>query len=107
MVFILPPNPRLARSVDEEFHSETSLHLHVVDVHTAAHPHIFEKCDKEFYNKDGLQKHMADVHDQCEEDAEAEFDFDMEEKSTQIVHISPVCVSCQLRIINQNEKKTM
>ena len=28
---------------------------------------------------------MADVHDQCEEDAEAEFDFDMEGKSTQIV----------------------
>ena len=57
------------------------------------HPHTCEKCDKEFYSKDGLQKHMADVHDQCEEDAEAKFDFDMEEKSTQIVHISPVCVS--------------
>ena len=48
--------------------------------------------DKEFNSKDGLQKHMADVHDQCEEDAEAEFDFDFE-KSTQIVHISPICVS--------------
>ena len=42
------------------------------------HPHTCEKCDQEFYSKDGLQKHMADVHDQCEEDAEAEFDFDME-----------------------------
>ena len=41
-----------------------------------------EKCAKEFYSKDGLQKHMADVHDQCKEDAEAEFYFDMEEKST-------------------------
>ena len=57
------------------------------------HPHTCEKCDQEFYSKDGLQKHMADVHDQCKEDAEAEFYFDMQEKSTQIVHISPVCVS--------------
>ena len=57
------------------------------------HPHTCEKCDKEFYSKDGLQKHIAVVYDQCEEDAEAKFDFDMEEKSTQIVHISPVCVS--------------
>ena len=28
--------------------------------------------------EDCLQRHRADVHDQCEKDAEAEFDFDME-----------------------------
>ena len=65
--------PRLARSVDEEFHS---MHGHVADVHTANHPHTCEKCDKKFYSEDGLQTHIADVHDKCEEVAEAEFDFD-------------------------------
>ena len=43
------PTPRLARSVDEEFLSEDSLHGHVSDVHTATHPHACEKCDKKLY----------------------------------------------------------
>ena len=46
------PTPRLARSVDEEFHS---MHGHVADVHTANHPHTCEKYVIEFYNEDGLQ----------------------------------------------------
>ena len=70
--------PRLARSVDEEFHSEDSLHGHGADVHTATHPHACEKYDKKLYSENCLQRHRADVHDQCEKDAEAEFDFDME-----------------------------
>ena len=44
------------------FYSENSLHLHVVDVHAAAHPHTFEKCDKEFYGEDSLHGHIVDVH---------------------------------------------
>ena len=86
-------HPHIFEKCDKEFYSEDSLHGHVAGVHAAAHPQTCEKCDKEFYSKDGLKKHMAVVHDQCKEDAEAEFDLDMEEKSTQIVHISPVCVS--------------
>ena len=43
------PTPRLARSVDEEFLSEDSLHGHVSDVHTANQPHTCEKCDIEFF----------------------------------------------------------
>ena len=104
-------HPQTCEKCDKECYSKDSLQKRKVNVndqlvvsgepvleirkfeYEVTHPHTCEKCDKEFYSKDGLQKHMADVHDQCEEDAEAEFDFDMEEKSTQIVHISPVCVS--------------
>ena len=50
-----------------------------------------------------LQKHMPDIHDQCEENAEAEFDFDMEEEIyTDCAYIPSLC---QLRIKNQNIEK--
>ena len=47
---------------DKEFYNENSLHLHVVNVHTDAHPHTFEKCDKEFHSEDSLHGHVAGVH---------------------------------------------
>ena len=97
------PIPRLVRSVDEKFLSKDSLHGHVSDVHTATHPHACEKCDKKLYDEDCLQRHRADVHHQCEKDAEAEFNFDMEEEfNTDSAYIP--CL-CHLRIKNQNIEK--
>ena len=50
-----------------------------------------------------MQRHKADVHDQCEKDAEAKFDFDMEEDfNTDSAYIP--CLH-QLRIKNQNTEK--
>ena len=69
-MFILPPTPMHVRSVTKS-------------------------C-----TEDCLQRHRADVHDQCEKDAEAEFDFDMEEKfNTDSAYIP--CL-CQLRINKHN-----
>ena len=98
------PTPRLARSVDEEFLSEDSLHGHVADVHTAIHRHhACEKCDKKLYSEDYLQRHRADVHDQCEKHTEAEFDME-EEFNTDSAYIP--CL-CQLRIENKDTGKNM
>ena len=43
-------------------------------------PQTCHNCDKDFLSVDSLQIRMADVHDQCEKDAETEYDFNMEEE---------------------------
>ena len=64
LMFILPPTPKLLKSVTKSFHSEHSLHGHVAGVHTAAHPQTCEKCNKECYSKDSLHRCETIVHDQ-------------------------------------------
>ena len=68
-------------------------------------PQTCHNCDKDFLSVDSLQIRMADVHDQCEKDAETEYDFNMEEEFyTDYAYIP--CL-CQLKIKNQNNEKTM
>ena len=40
-------------------------------------PQTCHNCDKDFLSVDSLQIRMADVHDQCEKDAETEYDFNI------------------------------
>ena len=66
-------------------------------------PQTCHNCDKDFLSVDSLQIRMADVHDQCEKDAETEYDFNMEEEFyTDYAYIP--CL-CQLKIKNQNNGK--
>ena len=57
-------HPHTFGNFDKEFFSEDSLHGYVAGVHTAAHPQTCEKFDKECYSKDSLQRHEANVRDQ-------------------------------------------